>query len=118
MALVIRGGKILLGHRHYKEISMWVCPGGRSEAGESLEETLRREVREEIGVNDLVIKEYLEKLAGTNAGDTVFTFLCEINQEEQLIEPDKFSEWKWFNKEQVASLQMSENTRKLISGLL
>jgi len=118
MALIIKDKEILLGYRHYNETSTWICPGGRSNVGENLEETLRREVVEEIGVNDLVIKEYLGKLAGTNAGDTVFTFLCDINQKEQLVEPDKFSEWRWFNKEQVNALKMSENTRKLICSLL
>ena len=118
LAIIIRDAKILLGHRHYKRISVWISPGGRCDEGETLEETLHREIEEEIGVTNLTINDYLGELEGANAGDNVFVFLCEIHQEEKLIEPDKFSEWRWFNKEEVQNLPMSENTRELINSLL
>ncbi len=59
-AMIIRDGKILLGLRHYtkdkwKKISVWTTAGGRCDVGESIETALRREVKEEIGVDDLEI---------------------------------------------------------------
>ncbi len=50
-AIIVREGKILLGLRNYssdkwKEISVWTTPGGRCDEGETIEETLRREVFE------------------------------------------------------------------------
>jgi|AntRauTorckE6833_2_1112554.scaffolds.fasta_scaffold76335_1 8-oxo-dGTP pyrophosphatase MutT (NUDIX family) len=118
VALIIKDKKILLGYRHYEEISTWVCPGGRSDEGEMIESTLRREVAEETGITDLVIKEYLGEFAGANLGHPVFAFLCDSDQKEQLIEPEKFSEWKWFSKEELESIAISDNTKKLIINLL
>lgn len=118
VAMIIKNNKILLGHRHYEEISTWICPGGRSDEGEMIETTLRRELEEEIGITDLVIKEYLGELVGANLGHPVYVFLCNFNQTEKLIEPEKFSEWKWFTKEELKSISISEDTEKLINKLL
>ncbi len=118
MALIIRNERILLGHRHYPEISIWTCPGGRGKDGETLEDALRREVEEEIGVNDLVIKEYFGELIGTNTEDRVFVFLCDTNQEIRLLEPEKFSEWKWFSKVNLLAIVISENLLELINKIM
>jgi mutator protein MutT len=50
-AIVARGGKILLTRRAAAPYAgQWDLPGGFVEAGETPEEGLRREVREELGV--------------------------------------------------------------------
>lgn len=99
-AVIIKGGGILLGLRNYtsekwKAISVWTTPGGRCEAGETIETTLRREVREEIGVNDLRILDFIGEIPGAKEGDIVPVFLCDTDQAPRLMEPEKFSEWKW-----------------------
>ena len=102
VAVIIRNGKILMGLRHYtpdkwKTISVWTIPGGRCDSGETLENTLRREVEEETGINDLKIIKYLGEVPGSKSGDVVFLFVCNSEQEVRLIEPEKFSEWRWFS---------------------
>ena len=48
-AVIRRGGCILATQRGYGEFKdMWEFPGGKMEAGESREEALRREIREEL----------------------------------------------------------------------
>lgn len=99
-AVIVRDGKILLGMRNYtpdkwKAISVWTMPGGRCDLGETVEETLRREVQEEIGITDLEIRYYIGEVLGAKEGDVVPLFLCQTDQEPQLMEPEKFSEWKW-----------------------
>jgi 8-oxo-dGTP diphosphatase len=55
-ALLHRDGHLLLGRRaatcaHYPDV--WDLPGGHHEPGETYDETLARELREEIGVTPL-----------------------------------------------------------------
>jgi len=101
-AVIIRDGKILLGLRHYtpdkwRTISVWTTPGGRCETGETLEEGLRRETREETGIDDLKIERFIGKVEGAaENGDVLSTFVCSTAMEPKLMEPAKFSEWKWF----------------------
>src|SRR5262245_14335788 len=50
--ILTRDGKILACQRRADQShgSKWEFPGGKCEAGESLEECLRRELREELGI--------------------------------------------------------------------
>src|SRR5436305_14023154 len=47
-AIIFEQGRILLAHR--RDIDWWNLPGGGMEVGETVEEALRREVREETGL--------------------------------------------------------------------
>lgn len=106
---IIKNGKILIGLRHYTKdknplreswnpkqiISVWTMPGGRCEEGEKVEEALRRETAEETGITDLNITDFLGEVPGANDGDILYVFVGTSNQKPQLLEPEKFSEWKW-----------------------
>jgi 8-oxo-dGTP pyrophosphatase MutT (NUDIX family) len=99
-AFFVRDGRVLVGLRHYtpdkwQTISVWTCPGGRCDIGETLGETLLRETEEETGINDTEILEVLGEIPGSKEGDVVHMFLCRTSQEARLLEPEKFSEWKW-----------------------
>jgi ADP-ribose pyrophosphatase YjhB (NUDIX family) len=97
MAVFIKERQILLGLRHYLEKSIWTYPGGRCEEEETIEQTLRREVLEEIGVNNFSIINYLGEVKGISGKDKVPIFICESSETIQNMEPKKFSKWKWFN---------------------
>ena len=54
--LVFRAGRLLITQRRPQDHlgGLWEFPGGKREPGESFEECLRRELREELGVDVLV----------------------------------------------------------------
>ena len=74
---------------------MWTIPGGRTDIGEILETALLREIKEEVGINYVQIKGFIGEVDGVKDGDIVMIFHCETNQDPKLMEPGKFSEWKW-----------------------
>jgi 8-oxo-dGTP diphosphatase len=68
-------GRVLLGHR--RDIDWWNLPGGGMEAGETVDEAICREVREETGLEVKV-----ERLVGVYSKpqkqEVVLTFLCQV----------------------------------------
>lgn len=127
IAVIVKDGKVLTGHRHYtpdkwKKISVWTIPGGRSDIGETIGQTLRREVAEEVNITDLEILDFIGEVPGAKEGDIVLMFYCTTKQEMKLMEPEKFSEWKWIPvKDYIAGESYSgfnPSARKMITDYL
>ena len=61
-ALIFRSGRLLITQRHAKAHlgGLWEFPGGKREPGETYEECLAREIREELGVEIAVGKCFAE----------------------------------------------------------
>ncbi len=119
VAFIFKKGKLLIGLRNYtpdkwKDISVWTGPGGRCDQGETLGKTLRREILEEVGIDDIKISKYLGSVPGAKEGDTVYVFRVETSQEPKLMEPEKFSEWKWCKLTEIPSNFINPESLRLI----
>ncbi len=119
--IFIRDGQVLLGLRNYEPKhgvtgNFWTTPGGRCDEGEDIETTLRREVLEEIGIEAFEIYRELGVVPGAKEGDEVHVFLCGANEQEKLMEPEKFAEWKWFFKDEIPENFINENVLELIKN--
>ncbi len=58
--IIINAGNILLIHRFCNKKEYFVCPGGGVEEGESIEEAVIREIKEETSLNAVIDKKLWE----------------------------------------------------------
>jgi A/G-specific adenine glycosylase len=80
-AVIRRGKKVLLAQRPSEGLlgGMWEFPGGKVEPGESLEDCLRRELREELDVEVRVGEPFgVYHHAFTHFRITLHAFLCKL----------------------------------------
>jgi len=99
----------------------WICPGGELEHGETIEEGIRREVREETGLEialtqalpafDRVVKEGNE----VSLHVIYIDFLAKMTGGR--LKPDSdIAEAKWVKKESLPEIweELHEDTRRLL----
>jgi len=111
-------GKILVTQRGPKaknERGLWEIPGGSVEYGETFEQAITREIREELGITirvkslhalcDHILPEEYQHWVSP-------TYICEIVEGEPVIqEPEKCSDWGWFSVEEMQKLPLSKVTQ-------
>jgi 8-oxo-dGTP pyrophosphatase MutT (NUDIX family) len=119
----LRDGKVLLGLRNYttqqyKDGDFWTTPGGRCDEREDIEATLKREIEEEIGAKDFEIIKKLGIVSGAKEGDEVHVFLCNTEEEVELMEPEKFKEWKWFLINEIPDNFLNEKVLEIIKKVV
>ncbi len=68
-------GRILLGHR--RDVDWWNLPGGGMEAGETVDEALCREVREETGL-EVEIGQLVGVYSKPQKQEVVLAFRCRV----------------------------------------
>ena len=83
--LVFRNGKLLIAERHADAHlgGLWEFPGGKRESGETFEECLVRELREELGI-EVEVGKLVDSLTHEYPGKIVHLkfFHCEWRQHE------------------------------------
>lgn len=72
-ALIFEHERVLLAHR--RDIDWWNLPGGGMEVGETVDEALCREVREETGL-DVAVERLVGVYSKPQKQEVVLTFLC------------------------------------------
>ena len=97
--LIFKEGKVLVGKRAGEYAGgEYAFPGGHIEYMESFEECVRREVREEVGIEVKNIKflnvANVTTYAPKHYINVEFTADWESG-EPQTLEPDKITDWQW-----------------------
>ena len=90
-----RDGKVLLVKHSYGSRA-WCFPGGGQKRGESLEETAKREVKEEVGL-DLASVEFIGNFVSKNEykHDHVHVFLAHVPTGEVRIDGEEIVAHEW-----------------------
>jgi len=91
-AVVRRNGKVLLADRPLsKPPQGWEFPGGKREPGETLNEALRRELQEELGVDSLP----LDLLYVTDCGRIRLHFIRTLLPEDAVPQGREGQSLRW-----------------------
>lgn len=103
-AIIQKENKILATKRGYGEfINMWEFPGGKIESGETKEQALVREIKEELNIEISVDKFALDiEYQYPNFYLFMSCFMCSIK--EGSIELLEHNDGKWITKEELNTL--------------
>jgi len=83
-------GKILLAKSH-KWFDKYTLPGGHIEVGETMKEAVRREVKEEVGIEEAIFaKEFWKK-----KHFICFDFLCKVDDQQVKLDHDELQDYVW-----------------------
>lgn len=103
-----------------REWNKWQFPGGELKFNESLEKGVKRELKEELGVEVKIIK-FIPKVFEIRREKDYFhglffVFLCQLlNNSQKIVLNSEASEFAWFTKEEILNLDSLEGTREIIN---
>ena len=113
-----KGERFLLARRPPKGMlgGLWEYPGGKQESGESLEDCIRREIREELDTEISPGASFgVYKHAYTHFKVTLHAFICRITDGDP--KPLAASELGWFTREELSGLPMGKIDRMISERL-
>jgi NAD+ diphosphatase len=101
--LAIRGERALLGRNRRRPGARFSCLAGFIEPGETLEDAVRREVREESGVRCGRVR-YLAGQPWPFPSSLMLGFLTEALTEEITVDPKELAEARWFSRHEIREM--------------
>ncbi len=117
-------GQILLALRGKKaknEVGKWEIPGGAVEFGETIEQALKREIKEELGVEIELIEllQLCDHIIPDDAQHWVSpTYICKIiDGDPRNLEPGKCDRLGWFSLDEALELPLSIVTQHDLRAL-
>jgi len=117
--IIWKGDEILIAQRNPKGLlgSMWEFPGGKQEAGESLEQCLRREVKEELDV-EISIEHHLTTVRHTytHFRITLHAFQCVyVTGEPKAL---GCADWRWVGVEELGGYPFARADQRILAAVL
>lgn len=122
--------KILLAF--HRKLRVWLQPGGHVERAETPWEGMVREVREETGIDvsqpsgliqtdaiswDMTVPSYIQVQTIPPYQDQPehyhvdFQYICQVAEQAPVHDPGESDDIRWYTREELAELELLENTR-------
>lgn len=117
-AIIMREGKYLIARRpaHKARGLLWEFVGGKTEAGETREQALKRECREELGI-DVRIRDVFARVTHRYPDLTVRLTLFHAEIEEGEPQPLEHAEIRWVAAEQLPDYDFCPADEEIIRKL-
>lgn len=118
-AIIERDGKILLVK---DPKGIWELPGGRIEHGEEPQQSLVRELNEELGWTKVAIKKIIDvgsftsKVENRNNHFIVLVYSC--TSDKKIKQNDEYTEYKWVPIQEIKKLNIRDGYKKSIKKYL
>ena len=123
-ALIVNGkGEILLV-RSYKWGTKYTVPGGHIELGERSETAVKREIREEVGlevepVRLLLVQEAIYPADYIKHEHYIFLdYLCRTDSSEVKLDGKEIQEYVWTTPSDALQLELESFTRNLVEAYM
>jgi A/G-specific adenine glycosylase len=117
-AVIRQDDKILIAQRPLNGMlgGLWEFPGGKQETGETLPECLRREIREELGVEIEVGRPLVTvKHSYTHFKITLHAFCCHLVKGDP--RPLGVADWRWTTLTEIDDFPFPRTDLKIIEAL-
>jgi 8-oxo-dGTP diphosphatase len=124
-AIIEQSGRVVLVERGHDPLKgVWSLPGGVVEAGESLKDAVRREVREETGleVNPVSVAEVFERIMPDRDGRleyhyVLIDYICKVTG-GVLAPASDAARAEWVPRAELPSYRITEGTLDVIEKAL
>jgi len=113
-ALIFDEGRVLLARR--RDIDWWNLPGGGMEAGETVEEAICREVREETGL-EIEVERLIGVYSKPQKQEVVLSFLCHVTG-GTLCVTEESRECRYFAPDDLPANTLPKHRQRVEDALL
>jgi 8-oxo-dGTP diphosphatase len=120
VAVILVDGKLLLCQRKKgaRYELKWEFPGGKVEEGESVEECVQRELKEELGIHAGRIGSIRTEISHYDDGSSYEVSYCYIPSFTGGIVNQVFEEVQWVTREQLRNKDILEGNRQFVQELM